>query len=528
MKTAPPRIRPRRWLREGLLGLALATEASWLTAWSIALGSWTAPPLAQPAASPLLLIVLLLLGTVATRLSMARWTTSRLARFALAAVGLALALLTGIAAARDVVPSGLWTTIANQLDRTGAGLRIGSAVGLALIAWWRGIAAGRNRLTREAIESCFHGAILALVSLFLLNALAGPAAAPSGPLVAAASVALFASLVALPLARIVDLSEHTRYAGAPGPGIRRQWLAILVGTVIVLLLTTFILARIFTFQRIDALTRPLAGPADALLWALLYVIAVPIGFLIQGLVELFRALLHPGGPPRPPEAPAVNWVEALRAQVHAGAGPPALLVSVLKWSVIAVLAALILLLLGSALFRLADWRSDDGIEETRDFVISWAGLRASLLRALRSLRARPLRVPVWLTGRPRHGTIAGRLTRDPRALYRELLRLGAHRGRPRAPGETPYEYQPALDRWPPFDQVRPELRVLTEVYVQARYSDRAPPEGAVQQAVTALDRVREAVMRAAEQQSSGPLREPSRAADSSSSVDHVPSRGPPL
>ncbi|HZW33602.1 MAG TPA: DUF4129 domain-containing protein, partial [Isosphaeraceae bacterium] len=315
---------------------------------------------------------------------------------------------------------------------------------------------------------------------------------------------------------------------APGPGIRRQWLAILVGTVTVLLLTTFILANIFTFQRIDALTRPLAGPADALLWALLYVIAVPAGFLIQGLIELFRALLHPGGPPRPPEAPAVNWVEVLRAQAHARTGPPALLVSVLKWSVIAVLAALILLLLGSALFRLADWRSDDGVEETRDFVISWAGLRASLLRMLQSLRARPPRVPVWLTGRPRHDPIAGRLTRDPRALYRELLRLGAHRGRPRAPGETPYEYQPALDRWPPFDQVRPELRVLTEVYVQARYSDRAPPEGAVQQAVTALDRVREAVMRAAEQQSSGPLREPSRAADSSSSVDHVPSRGPPL
>ena len=78
---------------------------------------------------------------------------------------------------------------------------------------------------------------------------------------------------------------------------------------------------------------------------------------------------------------------------------------------------------------------------------------------------------------------------DARAIYRELLRLGGRLGRRRAPSETPQEYERVLAGVTPLDGGQDDLRVLTEVYSQARYEAEPPTIAAVTAARQALERL---------------------------------------
>ena len=489
MKVSAMAARPRRWLREILLVLVLAVQAGWLAAWSAALGGWVDANAYGPVLGFLPLVGLLVLATLVSRVATTRLRVSRVARLGVALLGLSLAILVGVDVLWTVARAAGWQETWSMFRQTGLGLRDGSAVALALLAWWRGIAAGRNRLSLDEVESGFRGAITALVGVFLINVLATPPATTNDAMVVAACVVLFAGLIAMPLARIVDLSERSRHRDTASLGVRGHWLAILLGTVLVLLLVTYVLARVFTFERIDDLTRPLAGPADALLWDIIYVIAVPLGFLVEGIIYIVRLFLHPRAASEPPQLPNTDWLATLRAQAQTGSGPPALLVTALKGAVIAVLVAIVVWLLVRAVFRFAEWRSDDDVDETRDFVFSWAELREGILHMLRSLLRRRQRRLVQAIGQRQVLAMDDRRPWGPRELYRELLRMGEQHGRARARDETPYEYQRALRGITPFDTGQREVQLLTGVYIQARYGEQPPETAVVAGAREALDRL---------------------------------------
>ncbi len=482
--------RPRRWLRNVLLLLVLAVEAGWLAAWSVALGGWVDGYAHGPVLGVLPLVGLLILATLVSRLATTRFRASRGARLAVALFGLGLAILVGAIVLQTASEAADWSQTWSSFRQTSLGFRDGGAVALALLAWWRGIAAGRNRLSLDDAETGFRGAIFALAGVFVLNVLSGPSPSVSGPLIVAVGVVLFAGLIAMPLARIVDLGERSRHRDTASVGIRGHWLAMLLGTVTALLLVAYVLSRIFTFERIDDLTRPLAGPADALLWDIIYVIAVPLGYLIEAIIYVIRLFLHPRAAEEPPQASNMDWLATLRAQAQGGSGPPVFLVFALRGAVIAILVVLVVGLLVRAIFRFAEWRIEDDVEETREFVFSWAELREGLRQMLRTLlRHRPSHLTRALS-RPKEAIGAGPGSWGPRELYRELLRMGSQRGRPRARGETPLEYQRALTEVSPFDRARHEVQIVTWVYAQARYGEEPPAELVVASAREALDRLR--------------------------------------
>jgi hypothetical protein len=58
-----------------------------------------------------------------------------------------------------------------------------------------------------------------------------------------------------------------------------------------------------------------------------------------------------------------------------------------------------------------------------------------------------------------------------RYFYLSSERRAAAVGRPRAEGETPYEYQASLDQ--SFPELEPDLEGLTEAFIAARYSRAA-------------------------------------------------------
>jgi hypothetical protein len=78
-----------------------------------------------------------------------------------------------------------------------------------------------------------------------------------------------------------------------------------------------------------------------------------------------------------------------------------------------------------------------------------------------------------------------------RAIYRELLQLGASAGARRAPHHTPDEHHPALAATLPM--AREDISALTEVYVKARYSTQRPGPAEIAAAQAALARVKAAL-----------------------------------
>jgi hypothetical protein len=264
---------------------------------------------------------------------------------------------------------------------------------------------------------------------------------------------------------------------------------MLLGTVGALLVLGVLLAAVLTFERIDWLLGPVVGLADAVLGAVVYAIALPFGYLIEGLIYLIRLLLHPGSRPQPPQRINLQRPNPFKG-VQPGAGPPALLALVVKWTLVVLVAGLVLALLARAVTRPGESATDDEVEEERDFVWSWAAVRATLARWWQSLWGR--RRALIALGRPRPVPAAPTdpSTWGPREIYRELLRLGTRAGRRRVAAETPQEYARALATQPPLSADVPDLAAVTAVYEQDRYGDSPPAPPTVADARQALDRLR--------------------------------------
>ena len=160
---------------------------------------------------------------------------------------------------------------------------------------------------------------------------------------------------------------------------------------------------------------------------------------------------------------------------------------VVGWAVAAVLVALAALLMARAISRLADWRSRDDVEEVRDFVWSWSGLRRQLHGLMR-----PGQDAVASAAKERGlAEEADDAVSAARALYRQLLRLGAQLGRRRSPSETPDEYERALGQVERLSPRRVELRILTALYRRARYASEPPTEANLRAARSALAAIQE-------------------------------------
>jgi hypothetical protein len=459
-------------LRGVQYALLLAGEAAWLYAWSIGLGAWLGGSRSPVLALPLLL-ALLLVATVAARLTVTERNEARLIQVAFALAGLLGAALAGLVAIPLTEHWGRWTEVGDLLQKTEAGFRTAAAAGLALIVWWRGIVTARERPNLWHVEGDFRLGIFALAGVLVVAALVGPAAAPAvDSLILPTLVLVFVGLVGMPLARVVEEGEHPRHAGGPTLAPSGPWLGMLLGVVTGLLLVTLLLAQVFTFERIGALLEPLWGPLGTVFWALFYAIFLPLGFLVEGLIYLFRLIIRPGGePPPPPQAPDTSWLDQLRNQERSNALPPELMLAV-KVIVALALGAILVALLARAVFRFRDWWRGDDVEEVRELVWSWPGLAAIWRWLLARLRPRPPRIVVALFGRRVQGDTAA-FGGSIRELYRQFLSLGAAIGRTRRLAETPFEYESRLNADGSLAGSG-EVQSITESYVRVRYGPPAP------------------------------------------------------
>lgn len=466
----------RRWnlsrvgITQVLNLLRLVGEAAWLYPWSLAVGVWFggAP---RPLLEVPTLFAVLLVAAAGTQGTVRVHGHPGLARGVLIGLGAVVACLVALSQIPVFSTRGGWTDVWELLSREGYRGRAITGAAMAIFLWWRGITVGRSWPSSWNIEGEFRTGILAMAGL-LVVALAGEnARASSNTLLLSVIALVFSGLVGMPLARVADESEHSGHADSPGLSPGGPWLTMLLGIVGIVLLVTLILAQLLTFQRLDLLFQPLLGLLETVLWALIYIVALPVGLLASVVIYLGRLLIGPGGAQAQLKPPDMSWLDDLRQQNQAGAVAPELLL-VLKVGLAVLLGLVLVGILVQAVRRLSDWWDDDDVEEVRGFLSCRPGLQ-ELLRWLLH-RLRPIR-PRVLEGCEGQVATAG-ATDGVRGLYREFLSLGVDAGHGRRPHETPREYQRRLGQETQHGAA--EVDLITESYNLARYAapESWPPD----------------------------------------------------
>ena len=342
----------------------------------------------------------------------------------------------------------------------------------AALLWWRGgrmasiefptdhlsmtFRVGLIALSLGAVVDIFHSANLHIFPLMLTYFAVG--------------------LVGLSIGHILPASDSRRG--------QQRWTRIIggvVGGIVLIGLVFSILQKSF----IDFITTPLGWLFDILVTVFMYVVVLPIAYVVGYIVVWLLTLLMNivGEPPEQPEqeiGPPGDFLSDLRER--ATSSEPSIWGDVIEWTVVALLAMIALALLAWGFRRIVRWRriEDDGeresIAEDVDAGLDMARLLFNLL---------PERF------RRRRGRTGLRLPDDEQdivdvfRIYFGMLTVAEERGFRRGSNQTPNEHRSALARVFPSRIAR----MATEAFNRACYGRRPAPRGQINEMREVLEKV---------------------------------------
>lgn len=345
----------------------------------------------------------------------------------------------------------------------------------ATVVWWRGVILAEREFGYFEADRAFRRGIGWTVAFVLLLAVyedaRGFALTSPVPLYLLAFFAV--GLMTLSVTRLLTWWEEPQADPAQVLAANRHWLVLLAALLGVIVSLAAVLAtalRVGMRPELLRLLRPLAPVAEAVFYVLFAVAIVVARVIVYVLARLpFRRMLPPAAEATPPAFR--DLLKDLSPQ----------LVSSARWGMVAlgivVLAALVAISVARARRKKRTGRDDE-----RESVWSSQAVLGAVGDAWRRLWNRPRPA-----ARVREGPAVGAI----RAIYRELLRLGASAGSPRAPHQTPHEYRTILvGRMP---EPAGDIGILTEMYERVRYSPHRPEPEDVDGAQQALARIKTSV-----------------------------------
>ncbi len=340
---------------------------------------------------------------------------------------------------------------------------LNTAVGLHTGGWLAGVAVVRGAMHGESYED---DEVISRLLAWGLPALAVPWVLAQVATPAARSAFVepaFADTLAFAVTALLGLAVARLDVLAAGSGLdwrrNRSWLLVLALIVAGAVLVGLPLAALLGVP-LDAAVKGALGPLWIAVVVAISILAIPAGFLVAGLVALFRAILHPLQTSSQP-APAVNPFAGTQTQPG----------SDLAFAVVAVVVVLVVL--AWLAWRLWPGRGPhrQPMEEERDIVIPQAAFHIALP------------VPRWRRpGRPPAPT-------DAVAAY--VAAVGELEGRPgieRSADETPAAHARRLRTT--GRRIRP-LEWLAADYQLARYAGRPLSTAENRRGVTRWRRIRQ-------------------------------------
>lgn len=348
---------------------------------------------------------------------------------------------------------------------------------IVLFLWWRGISIGQRSLTFQGVAFSFRLGVLLLVfsvPLWSYRALSISALHDSTMFILPF---FFFSLLAVALARVEEVNQAREGVGAP---FNLAWLAILLGSIAAVLVTAWLISRIYSvegFAQIFRWLRPVLNPllkvVECVLTLLFKLLSPFLQWFFEVLQRIFEGLAQNIEGLRSAEAPSLEEFQSAEPT-----RPSRLLVNALRYICLGLTGAGILAALAFGLRRQLNKKRRG--EEIRESLWASEVLTEGVMSSLRGGWDR-LKDMAGLVGRfgPGLRFYAAVTTRK---IYANMARLAERQGFPRQPSQTPYEYLPALGLAFPDCQV--EAAAITEAYVNVHY-------GEVPESLRDLQRIRE-------------------------------------
>ena len=341
----------------------------------------------------------------------------------------------------------------------------------AAFLWWRGGRMASIEFPTEHLSTTFRVGLIAL-SLGAVVDIFHPANLHIFPLM----FTFFAvGLVGLSIGHILPASSARNG--------QRRWTRVIGGVVGGIILVGLALS-ILQKSVIEFITTPLGMLFDLLVTVFMYVVVLPIAYVVGYLMFWILSLLsRVVGEPQEPlerEIGPGDFLSDLRERTTTS--EPSIWGDVIEWTIVALLAMIALALLAWGFRRIVRWRrvDDDGeresIAEDVDPGLDMARLLFDLL---------PERF------RRRRGATGLRLPDDERdivdvfRIYFGMMSVAAEKGFRRPNNQTPNEYRSALGRVFPARIAG----MATEAFNRACYGRRPASRGQIEEMREVLERV---------------------------------------
>lgn len=465
--------------RRELLFVALAgAEASWVAAALLAL-TWSFGP--HPPLSLWLAVVGLLLGFFYLYRALEKAELEVAAQQGLLAS--ALLVVIGLILRFHVFANSGWQGVEWVLEplRQLAG-QSGSAAPLLLtlsslvFLWARAIHLARRSLSLYSVGFSFRVGIVLLVWLALIVALL----TDTGVVVFVAPY-FFWGLLAVALARIEEVGQVRGSYPTPGSPF---WISSSMVAVAATVAVSSVIAVFFYGGGLEQVVGVLSPALDAVRILFIGLIA-----LIVGVVAWLLSLV-------PIDLSGIrDQLESMAPQLQGGEPLPPMMTEEVETSpfwgtfqagtILALFAAVVALILFFTWYRRVRERNGSGGEQ-RESLLS-ADLLAKNLKEM--LRAGRDRLEQMAQAVDRLGLGARLLSAlSIRRIYINLVRVATRAGYPRVKAQTPYEYLDVLAAaWP---DLRPDLAVITDAYIRARYGQVSDTQEELDRIVACWERVR--------------------------------------
>jgi hypothetical protein len=472
------------WLAVVFYPLAVVLmESFWFYPWLVWVGNWPAFAEPRPAISLASVVIVLAGSLLVTRLTLRVKRSLWLIRSVIVGGGLVVILLVlGVEynAGYVFLGGGWFAHVGHVLGTTFKNpSTIVVALPVLLYLWWRGIILGQTTsYFRDIYRSFLLGmvALVVLVIIWQISASSERFAAPGPEIGWSVMAFFFFGLLAIAVSHIYVMRSSMPKEEAALTSVRR-WMPMILGVIGGMVLVGFGVASIFSAEMFESIGRG-ADAVFGFLGKVLDYILIPLNYVFDWLFKVLQylvSLIRSDQPFQPGQG--ANMTLPGIGNVSPKEVPP-WVTETLKWFVIAIIVAVIILILAKAVSRLRGGRRGDEIEEIHESIFSWRGLRDDLRELLNTLGNRFKRRPLAPPPRRFQEDATGRL--DIREIFRHLQWEGSRSGLPRRRYETAAEYTERLERAVP--ESGEPLAGINDAYEVVRYGETLVPEERVDNA----------------------------------------------
>ena len=472
------------WLAVVFYPLAvILMEAFWVSPWLSWVGVWPFFSEARPVLSLASVIIVIVVSLLVTRI----FVSQKLPMLAVQTIVIGCGLVTMLLVLAVEYADGygfltgswfghIWQVLGDTFISPGP---IVVAIPAIVYLWWRGIMLGQSTSYFKDIYRSFLLGMVALVILIILWQITGASGklpAPGSEIGINIIAFFFFGLLAIAISHLYIMRNTMPREEARLTSVWR-WLPIMLGVVGGMILIGFGVASTLSPDFFDTIGRG-ADAVFGFLGTIFSYIMWPLLYVFDGLVRLFIwfiSLLR--GEQSLPQEGTGNMTMQGMPEVTPVEIPP-VVTAIIKWLVISVIVGVVIFFLAKAISRYRERRAREDIDETRESLFSWRGLRDDLKLLFKMMgqkfQKKSPTVPPYVFDENATGTL------DIREIFRHLQWEAGRSGIPRRRHETAEEYARRIEHIVPDSGI--VLNDLTGMYENVRYGENIAPKEKVDSA----------------------------------------------